>query len=55
MIEFDLNTNDSETLLRHCESFVPTGDDPRETRRLEAALQALAEALVEHLSGGSHS
>jgi hypothetical protein len=55
VIEFDLNTNDSETLLRHCESFVPTGDDPRETRRLEAALQALAEALVEHLSGGSHS
>ncbi|WP_247256908.1 hypothetical protein [Pseudomonas moorei] len=24
MIEFDLNTNDTEALLRHCESFVPT-------------------------------
>ncbi|MNN40798.1 hypothetical protein D3C76_1443560 [compost metagenome] len=24
MIEFDMNTNDSEALLRHCESFVPT-------------------------------
>ena len=45
MIEFDLNTNDAESLLRHCLSVVPTGDDPRQVRRLQAAL----EALVEHL------
>lgn len=55
MIEFDLNTNDTETLLRHCESFVPTSDDPREARRLEAALKALSEALVEHLRGDKRS
>lgn len=24
MIELDLNTNDAETLLRHCESYVST-------------------------------
>lgn len=50
MIEFDLNTNDSETLLRHCESFVPESDDPREKRRLLAGLEALRVALIEHLS-----
>jgi hypothetical protein len=49
MIEFDLNTNDAEALLRHSESFVSTGDDPRENRRLEAALEALREALIDHL------
>ncbi|WP_191623601.1 hypothetical protein [Pseudomonas fluorescens] len=52
MIEFDLNTNDGEALLRHCKRFVPDDDDPRERRRLEAALEALREALIEHLSKG---
>ncbi|WP_027611845.1 hypothetical protein [Pseudomonas sp. URIL14HWK12:I6] len=46
MIEFDLNTNDAEALLRHCESYVPTNDDARENRRLQAALEALREALL---------
>lgn len=50
MIEFDLNTNDCEALLRHCESFVPEGDDPREKRRLLAGLEALREALIEYLT-----
>jgi hypothetical protein len=49
MIELDLNTNDAEALLRHCESYVPTNDDPREKRRLQAALETLREALVQHL------
>ncbi|MHC8314338.1 hypothetical protein [Pseudomonas fluorescens] len=49
MIELDLNTNDAEALLRHCESYVPTDDDPREKRRLQAALEALREALIQHL------
>lgn len=49
MIEFDLNTNDSESLLRNCESFMQTGDDPRENRCLQAALEALREALIDHL------
>jgi predicted membrane chloride channel (bestrophin family) len=51
VIKFDLNTNDCEALLRQCESFVPARGDPREARRIEAALKALAEALVEHLRG----
>lgn len=42
MIKFDLNANDAESLLRHCLSVVPTGDDPRQVRRLQAALGALA-------------
>jgi len=49
MIEFDLNTNDCEALLRHCESFVPEGDDPKEKQRLLAGLDVLREALIEHL------
>jgi len=48
MIEFDLNSNDAQALLRHCESYVPTDDDPREMRRLQAALESLREALVAH-------
>ncbi len=50
MIELDLNANDCEALIRHCESFVPTGDDPREKRRLQDALETLREALVSHLN-----
>jgi len=49
MIELDLNTNDAEALLRHCESYVPRDDDAREKRRLQAALEVLREALIQHL------
>lgn len=49
MIAFDLNTNDAEALLRHCEQFTPQSDDAREDRRLEDALLTLAEALRAHL------
>ncbi|HEX4550437.1 hypothetical protein [Pseudomonas sp.] len=49
MIELDLNTNDAEALLRHWESYVPMDDDPREKRLLQAALEALREALVAHI------
>lgn len=52
MIEFDMNSNDSEALLRHCESFVPASSDQRENRRLEAALEALRDALIDHLRSG---
>lgn len=45
MIEFDLNTNDAEALLRHCRSFTPGSGDPWEDRRLQDALEALQEAL----------
>lgn len=50
LIQFDLNTNDSEALLRHCEGFVPEDDDPREKRRLLTALDVLRKALNKHLS-----
>lgn len=49
MITFDLNTNDAEALLRHCEQFIPRSGDAREDRRLEEALHNLAEALRAHL------
>ena len=45
MIDFDLNQNDAEALLRHCQSFVPATGDSREDRRLQDALEALKEAL----------
>lgn len=49
MIEFDLNTNDCEALLRHCEALSLRVDDPRGKRRLLAGLEALREALIKHL------
>lgn len=45
-IELDLNRNDLEALLRHCQSFSPSSGDSREDRRLADALEALAEALL---------
>lgn len=45
-IEFDLNQNDLESLLRHCRTFKPASDDSRDDHRLEDALEALEHALV---------
>lgn len=45
LVTFDLNRNDLEALLRHCQSFVPASGDLREDRRLREALDELAEAL----------
>ncbi|WP_156030409.1 hypothetical protein [Pseudomonas sp. WCS374] len=45
LVEFDLNQNDMEALLRHCESFQPVSGDIRDDQRLEDALEALREAL----------
>ena len=45
LVEFDLNQNDRDALLRHCQSFVPSSGDIREDRRLADALEVLAEAL----------
>ncbi len=49
MITFDLNTNDSEVLLRHTQAFKPNSGDAREDRRLCEALLDLKEALLLHL------
>lgn len=45
LIEFDLNHNDADALLRHCLTFQHKTDDPREDQRLRDALETLAEAL----------
>ncbi|GFZ69073.1 hypothetical protein PSE10B_55950 [Pseudomonas amygdali pv. eriobotryae] len=49
LIQFDLNSNDAEALLRHTLSFKPSTDDPREDARLKEALEALSEPLAEQL------
>ncbi|SDO41676.1 hypothetical protein SAMN04490202_0822 [Pseudomonas reinekei] len=49
MIIFDLNTNDTEALLRHVEAFKPNSGDAREDSRLREALFELKEALAQHL------
>lgn len=46
-IQFDLNCNDRDALLRHCQQFVPNSDDAREDARLADALETLAAALEE--------
>lgn len=45
-IEFDLNVNDAEALLRHCQTHVPASGDPREDARLMDALSTLEGALT---------
>lgn len=45
LVQLDLNQNDRDALLRHCQSYVPVSGDTREDRRLADALEALAEAL----------
>ncbi len=45
LIKLDLNTNDSELLLRHCAGYQPNSGDFREDSRLGEALEALASAI----------
>ena len=45
LIELELNTNDSEALLRHAREFQPHSGDMREDRRLIDALKALSQAI----------
>lgn len=41
-IEFDLNRNDFDTLMRHCQTHRPSTGDAREDQRLlEALLKAM--------------
>ena len=40
-IQLDLNRNDRDALLRHCQEFVPDSGDTREDARLAEALEAL--------------
>lgn len=47
LVQFDLNQNDLDALLRHCQTFRPATGDGREDARLVDALQALEQALSE--------
>lgn len=45
LVQLDLNQNDRDALLRHCQSFRASSGDPREDARLADALEALQLAL----------
>lgn len=45
-IEFDLNQNDLDALIHHCQSHKPDSGDVREDQRLADALDTLMQALV---------
>lgn len=47
LLEFDLNRNDREALLRHRQTFCPATREAREDSRLADALTVIAEALQE--------
>lgn len=51
MIQFDLNRNYAEALLYHARTFKPSSSDVRDDMRLQDALDDLAEAIEQHLSG----
>lgn len=44
-LDLELNHNDAEALLHHCQDFKASSGDAREDRRLESALEALRNAL----------
>lgn len=44
-IEFGLNRNDFDALIRHCQTHRPNTGDTREDQRLLDAFQALVEAM----------
>jgi hypothetical protein len=46
-IELELNENDADALLRHCQEHKPDSDDRREDRRLQSALEDLRNAILE--------
>ena len=50
LIEFDLNHNDAQALLRHCTEHKPNSEDFRENARLREALETLAEAINNAMS-----
>lgn len=47
LVQFDLNQNDRDALLRHSQTFRPTSGDGREDARLIDALEAIEQALLE--------
>ncbi|MGF6167080.1 hypothetical protein M2426_000653 [Pseudomonas moraviensis] len=49
LIELELNRNDAEALLRHCDAYEPNSGDYREDSRLADALETLASAIRESM------
>jgi hypothetical protein len=47
LIELELNINDAEALLRHCDAYKPSSGECREDSRLRDALETLASAIRE--------
>lgn len=45
LIQLDLNRNDRDALLRHCQEFVPESGDARLAEALEALIAALEDAI----------
>lgn len=50
LIELELNRNDAEALLRHCDAYEPNSGDYREDSRLADALETLASAIRESMN-----
>lgn len=50
LIELELNANDAEALLRHCDAFQPNSGDYREDARLADALETLASAVKQGMN-----
>ncbi|MFS2161125.1 antitoxin Xre/MbcA/ParS toxin-binding domain-containing protein [Pseudomonas sp. Pseusp122] len=50
LIEFDLNHNDAQSLLRHCTDHQPNSGDFRDDARLKEALEILATAINDAMS-----
>lgn len=48
MIEFDLNANDCEALIRHYQSFVPAVDDQRDAALTKTGWDSSKEADRTH-------
>lgn len=47
LVQFGLNQNDRDALLRHCQTFRPSSEDGREDARLVDALESLEQALIQ--------
>lgn len=50
LIQFDLNVNDAEALMRHCAGHEPNSRDFRENARIREALETLGVALEDAMS-----
>lgn len=55
LIELELNTNDTESWLRHCTGYQPSSGDCREDSRLSDALDTLASAIRDAMNEKTQS